>query len=94
MVDQTKETDFEGFYHEVKMCTGKIAFDSLHRFKLDISFQVKAIEKRDAVLTSEQQITRLLRPGSSYFNLNPYEVLQVDPADGVDAAKTKYKRVN
>lgn len=36
--------------------------------------QVKAIEKRDAVLTSSQQIERLLRPGSTYFNLNPYEV--------------------
>ena len=24
--------------------------------------------------TSEQQIKRLLRPGSTYFNLNPYEV--------------------
>jgi len=36
--------------------------------------QVKAIEKRDAVLTSSQQIDRLLRPGSTYFNLNPYEV--------------------
>ena len=39
--------------------------------------QVKAIEKRDAVLTSAQQIERLLRPGSTYFNLNPYEVSQV-----------------
>jgi DnaJ family protein C protein 8 len=34
---------------------------------------VKEIEKRDSVLTSKQQIERLLRPGSSYFNLNPFE---------------------
>lgn len=36
--------------------------------------QVKQIEKRDSVLTSKQQIDRLLRPGASYFNLNPFEV--------------------
>uniref|UniRef100_A0A8C6MJZ3 DnaJ heat shock protein family (Hsp40) member C8 n=1 Tax=Nothobranchius furzeri TaxID=105023 RepID=A0A8C6MJZ3_NOTFU len=38
------------------------------------SQNVKQIEKRDSVLTSKQQIDRLLRPGSSYFNLNPFEV--------------------
>lgn len=37
-------------------------------------WQVKQIEKRDSVLTSKQQIDRLLRPGASYFNLNPFEV--------------------
>ena len=36
--------------------------------------QVKAIEKKDAVLTNKQQIDRLLRPGATYFNLNPFEV--------------------
>uniref|UniRef100_A0A3B3TZ19 DnaJ (Hsp40) homolog, subfamily C, member 8 n=1 Tax=Poecilia latipinna TaxID=48699 RepID=A0A3B3TZ19_9TELE len=36
--------------------------------------EVKQIEKRDSVLTSKQQIDRLLRPGSSYFNLNPFEL--------------------
>lgn len=36
--------------------------------------KVKQIEKRDSVLTSKQQIDRLLRPGASYFNLNPFEV--------------------
>jgi hypothetical protein len=55
--------------------------------------QVKAIEKRDAVLTSEQQINRLLRPGSSYFNLNPFEVLRVEPESTLDEMKTKFKRV-
>ena len=37
--------------------------------------QVKEIEKKDAVLTNSQQIDRLLRPGSKYSNLNPFEVL-------------------
>uniref|UniRef100_A0A8D0RGR4 DnaJ heat shock protein family (Hsp40) member C8 n=2 Tax=Sus scrofa TaxID=9823 RepID=A0A8D0RGR4_PIG len=36
--------------------------------------RVKQIEKRDSVLTSKNQIERLTRPGSSYFNLNPFEV--------------------
>jgi DnaJ homolog subfamily C member 8 len=56
--------------------------------------EVKAIEKRDSVLTSDQQIERLMRPGSSYFNLNPFEVLQVDPDLPQDEIKKKYKRLS
>uniref|UniRef100_A0A8D2JL59 Uncharacterized protein n=1 Tax=Sciurus vulgaris TaxID=55149 RepID=A0A8D2JL59_SCIVU len=41
--------------------------------------EVKQIEKRDSVLTSTNQIERLTHPGSSYFNLNPFEVLHIDP---------------
>uniref|UniRef100_A0A2R9A0V3 Uncharacterized protein n=1 Tax=Pan paniscus TaxID=9597 RepID=A0A2R9A0V3_PANPA len=41
--------------------------------------EVKQIEKRDSVLTSKNQIERRTRPSSSYFNLNPFEVLQLDP---------------
>lgn len=29
------------------------------------------------MLTSKQQIDRLLRPGASYFNLNPFEVSRI-----------------
>uniref|UniRef100_A0A2K6P5U7 J domain-containing protein n=1 Tax=Rhinopithecus roxellana TaxID=61622 RepID=A0A2K6P5U7_RHIRO len=39
---------------------------------------VKQIEKKDLVLTSKNQTERLTRPSSSYFNLNPFEVLQID----------------
>jgi len=46
------------------------------------------------VLTSKQQIDRLLRPGSSYFNLNPYEVLQIEHETPVEDIKKKYKRVS
>lgn len=56
--------------------------------------EVKEIEKRDSVLTSKQQIDRLMRRGSSYFNLNPYEVLQIDPEYTVDETKKKYKRLS
>lgn len=56
---------------------------------------LKFIEEKDAALTSPQQITRLLRPGSSYLNLNPFEVLQLDP-DTFDLAEArkKYKKLS
>ena len=41
------------------------------------NLKIKQIEKADSVLTSAQQIERLNRPGSKYFNLNPFDVLQV-----------------
>ncbi|XP_034949793.1 dnaJ homolog subfamily C member 8 [Chelonus insularis] len=56
--------------------------------------EVKEIEKRDSVLTPKQQIDRLLRPGSSYFNLNPFEVLQIDPGTSIDEIKKKYRRMS
>ncbi|XP_015603737.1 dnaJ homolog subfamily C member 8 isoform X1 [Cephus cinctus] len=56
--------------------------------------EVKEIEKRDSVLTPKQQIDRLLRPGSSYFNLNPFEVLQIDPTTSIDEVKKKYRRMS
>ena len=58
-----------------------------------LNFQLKETEKRDAVLTSKQQIDRLLRPGSSYANLNPFQVLQIDPRTSIEDIKTKFKRV-
>uniref|UniRef100_T1ILY5 J domain-containing protein n=1 Tax=Strigamia maritima TaxID=126957 RepID=T1ILY5_STRMM len=46
---------------------GEVAFQHFYS-------EVKEIEERDSVLTPKQQIERLLRPGSTYFNLNPFEV--------------------
>lgn len=54
--------------------------------------QVKEIEKRDSVLTPKQQIDRLLRPGSTYFNLNPFEVLQIDPSASIEEVKKTYRK--
>jgi len=56
--------------------------------------EVKQIEKRDSVLTSKQQIDRLLRPGSSYFNLNPFEVLQIDPEATDDELKKRLRALS
>lgn len=55
---------------------------------------LKQTEQRDAVLTPDQQITRLLRPGSTYLNLNPFEVLQIEPETEVEQARKKYKRLS
>lgn len=46
------------------------------------------------MLTSKQQIERLLRPGSTYFNLNPFEVLQIEPTISLDQVKKKYKSLS
>lgn len=55
---------------------------------------MKKIEARDSVLTSDQQINRLLRAGSTYFNLNPFEVLQVEPDLTVDQIKKRYRSLS
>jgi len=55
---------------------------------------LKATEKKDSTLTPKQQIDRLLKPGSSYRNLNPYEVLQVDPDLDISEIKKKYRRLS
>lgn len=46
------------------------------------------------MLTSDQQINRLLRAGSTYFNLNPFEVLQIEPTLPVDQIKKKYRSLS
>lgn len=56
--------------------------------------EVKAIEQVDSVLTSKQQIDRLHRPGSTYFNLNPFEVLQIDPDCTMADIKKKYRQLS
>ncbi|XP_068755320.1 dnaJ homolog subfamily C member 8-like [Montipora capricornis] len=56
--------------------------------------EVKEIEKRDSVLTGPQQIERLTRPGSTYFNLNPYEVLQLHPSVKEEEIKKQYRKLS
>eukprot|EP00106_Octopus_bimaculoides_P008969 XP_014776411.1 PREDICTED: dnaJ homolog subfamily C member 8-like [Octopus bimaculoides] len=56
--------------------------------------EVKEIEKRDACLTSKEQIDRLTRPGSTYFNLNPFDVLQIDPDMPMPEVKKKYRQMS
>ena len=37
---------------------------------------------------------RLLRPGSTYFNLNPFEVLQVEPETPIEDIKKQYRKLS
>ncbi|XP_051991854.1 dnaJ homolog subfamily C member 8-like [Xyrauchen texanus] len=67
--------------------SGEDAFQSFYT-------EVKQIEKRDSVLTSKQQIDRLLRPGASYFNLNPFEVLQIDPEVTDEELKKRFRQLS
>ena len=64
--------------------------DEFHSFYSE----VKSIEKEDSKYTSEQQINRLLIPGSTYANLNPFEVLLVEPEDSTERIKKQYKKLS
>uniref|UniRef100_A0A2K6US79 J domain-containing protein n=1 Tax=Saimiri boliviensis boliviensis TaxID=39432 RepID=A0A2K6US79_SAIBB len=56
--------------------------------------EVKQIEKRDLVLTSKNQIERLTHPGSSYFSLNPFEILQLDPEVTDEDIKKRFRQLS
>lgn len=46
-----------------------------------------------STLTNATQIERLLRPGSTYRNLNPYEVLEVEPDEDDEVIRKKIRKV-
>ncbi|KRY13184.1 DnaJ -like protein subfamily C member 8 [Trichinella patagoniensis] len=56
--------------------------------------EVKAIEKRDSVLNSKEQIHRLTKPGSTYLNLNPYDVLLLPLESTVEEMRKQYRRLS
>uniref|UniRef100_A0A2R9C310 J domain-containing protein n=1 Tax=Pan paniscus TaxID=9597 RepID=A0A2R9C310_PANPA len=58
------------------------------------AFMVKQIEKGDLVLTSKNHIERLTRPGSSYFSLNPFEFLQIDPEVTDEEIKKRFRQLS
>uniref|UniRef100_A0AAY4CTF1 DnaJ homolog subfamily C member 8 n=1 Tax=Denticeps clupeoides TaxID=299321 RepID=A0AAY4CTF1_9TELE len=74
-------------YYELFLDTGLFSCGRTGR-------SVKQIEKRDSVLTPKQQIDRLLRPGASYFNLNPFEVLQLDPEATDEEIKKRFRQLS
>jgi DnaJ family protein C protein 8 len=45
-------------------------------------------------MTSEKQIERLVRPGSKYFNLNPFEVLAVSYDADLDEVKKAFRKLS
>ncbi|XP_003744264.1 dnaJ homolog subfamily C member 8 [Galendromus occidentalis] len=56
--------------------------------------EVKSIEEKDSKMTSGTQIDRLLRPGATYFNLNPFEVLQIDTGASLEDIKKRYRQLS
>eukprot|EP00054_Salpingoeca_dolichothecata_P029184 m.227665 g.227665 ORF g.227665 m.227665 type:complete len:83 (-) comp26416_c0_seq3:3243-3491(-) len=54
--------------------------------------EVKVIEKRDEKWTSDKQIERLLKPGAKYINLNPFEVLQLEPTSTPEEQKKRFRK--
>jgi len=71
MADVASEVLFSSFYTDVSC---KLDNNFLRQYTIQKIFKLKAIERKDAVFTPKQQIDRLLRKGSTYFNLNPFEV--------------------
>ena len=59
-----------------------------------IDLQIDDIKLDTFKSTSKEQIDRLLRPGSTYFNLNPFDVLQLDPYAPLDDIKRRYKKMS
>jgi len=43
---------------------------------------------------SKEQIDRLLKPGAAYFNLNPFEVLQITPETSLEEMKKQYRKLS
>lgn len=60
----------------------------------DFYSEIDTIKTEDFKTNSKEQLDRLLRPGSTYFNLNPFEVLQIDPYATVDEIKKKYRKLS
>merc|ERR1712039_930504 len=56
--------------------------------------EIKKVEKRDAVLTKEQQIERLTKPGSKYGNLNPFAVLMIGYDADNDTARKQFRKLS
>lgn len=56
--------------------------------------EIDDIKSEDFKTSSKEQLERLLRPGSTYFNLNPFEVLQIDPYASIDEIKRKYRKLS
>ena len=54
----------------------------------------KLIEMEPEKMTGAQHIDRLFRPGSKYFNMNPFEVLGLDWDADPDAVKKAYRRMS
>lgn len=60
----------------------------------DFYSEIDELKTSDFKSNSIEQINRLLRPGSTYFNLNPFDVLQCDAYAPLEDIKKKYKKLS
>jgi len=78
----------DSLLQETKMASGSHGgFDTFYQ-------ELKQVEAQDSTMTPKQQIDRLLKPGYTYRNLNPFEVLQVDPDLKIEDVKKKFRRLS
>ena len=67
---------------------------SEHHKYYHLFFQMKEFEAANASgELSRQHIARLTRPGATYFNLNPFDVLQLDADTPMTECKKRYRQV-
>ena len=52
------------------------------------------VQTRKVILEEQFKLEKPLRPGSTYRNLNPYEVLQIDPETPIEDIRRKYRRLS
>eukprot|EP00729_Bicosta_minor_P009339 gene9339-29257_t len=52
------------------------------------------LQEKDSVWTKEKQIERLTKPSSKYLNLNPWEVLQIDPGTDEKKIKKQFRKLS
>jgi len=56
--------------------------------------QLDRIAEKDKKLTGPDQIERLTKPAAKYLNINPFEVLQVDPDITEDELKKRKRKLS
>lgn len=69
--------------------------EPVHDPKLDEFYsEIDNIHSEAFKSSSKAELDRLLRPGSTYFNLNPFEVLQIDPYCSLEEIRKKYRKLS
>ncbi|KFD56373.1 hypothetical protein M514_02828 [Trichuris suis] len=70
-------------------------FTEASELQFDLFYaDLKKTERDDATLTSKNQIYRLLRPGATYFNLNPYDVLLINEDASIEEIRKQYRKLS
>lgn len=95
-IESSSESSKSKIESEVKTEADDSTEKALFKDPLLDSFysEIDTIKTEDFKTNSKEQLERLMRPGSTYFNLNPFEVLQIDPYTSVEDIKKKYRKLS